>query len=366
MPVIFISLILVVFYLIIQLGLTIAFFRYKNKLLAEPENWPEITVLVAARNEENNLDSCLNALCSLDYPKERLHIVVGNDQSTDRTAEIAQGYANKFGHVKVVDIKDDNSGLKAKARVMAQIDTYATGEFILVTDADVVVKPSWAKYLIRHMQENTGVASGTTMVKGNGLFSQMQGMDWAYFMGMLNVISYTGVPATAVGNNMIIRKQAYWETGGYAAIRFSITEDYRLYAEICKQGWKWDNIMIPEVMAYSGPIENFGTLLHQRKRWLTGGRELPWYWWVLFVVFGIYYFTIPLLFALAPAIALILASIKMLFQVLSINRIHNLVNEQRPTLYQHLLYELYLFFVTISTAIFFLLPVKTIWKGRKY
>jgi cellulose synthase/poly-beta-1,6-N-acetylglucosamine synthase-like glycosyltransferase len=340
--------------------------RYKDTTDPEPQIWPEISVLVAARNEEKNIANCLNSLLAQDYPKEKLNIIVGNDQSTDETRAIVNKYLNNNPNITLVDIVDDAGGLKAKARVMAQLDPHAKGEFYLVTDADVRVKPQWAKALVLHMLSGTGVASGTTMVVGQNAWGKMQSLDWVYFMGLLNIISYSGVPATAVGNNMIIRQDAYWQTGGYAAIKFSITEDYRLYNEVCKLGWKWNNIMSTDVLAYSAPTAGFLPLLHQRKRWLSGGKDLPWYWWVFFVIFGLYYFIIPILFWLNPAVAAGIFVVKILLQSFQMKRIYKLLGEVSPNLISFVFYEFYLFLVTISTAIFFFMPFKTNWKGRKY
>jgi cellulose synthase/poly-beta-1,6-N-acetylglucosamine synthase-like glycosyltransferase len=353
-------------YLIIQLWQTITLFQYKDIIGPEPAEWPFISIMVAARNEEACIGKCIESLCKLDYPKDKLLILIGNDQSTDSTAEIVQNYVNKFSFLKLIHIIDDDSGLKAKARVMAQLDRFVKGSFYLVTDADVEVKPSWAKGLVRHMTDNIGVASGTTMVRGSGLWDEMQGIDWAYFMGLLNVISYSGIPATAVGNNMIVREDAYWQTGGYAAIKFSITEDYKLYSEICKLGWKWNNIMSSKELAFSKSSKGFIDLLHQRKRWLSGGKELPWYWWIFFITFGAFYFLIPVLFFFNPVAALLLWLTKWSLQVMQVNRIYKNVGEKRPSLLKHITFEFYLFMITTSTACFFVSPWKTIWKGRKY
>ena len=352
-------------YLLIQLWQWIQFLRYKAKPFSEPEIWPMISIWVAARNEEANLKACIESLLNLDYPKEKLQIIIGNDQSTDNTKQIAEELAEENTQILVIDVVD-HPELKAKARVMAQIDKHAHGELYLVTDADVIVKPTWAKEMIVQLSEKTGVASGTTMVKAEGLLGSMQSIDWAYFMGLLNVISYSGIPATAVGNNMIVRKKAYWETGGYGAIRFSITEDYKLYSEVCAKGWKWKNIMNPKVLAYSLPTKGFFKLLHQRKRWLSGGKALPWYWWVLFGIFGLYYFIVPALFLTTPLAAIVLMLAKFALQYAHIHRIYSLLGEEQPSLFKHIQYEFYLFILTISTAIFFLIPVKTVWKGRAY
>lgn len=353
-------------YLLVQFWQLTVLYRYKNHPAQNVAEWPLISVWVAARNEEQNIASCLDSLTRMDYPKDKLQVLVGNDQSTDRTKEIAEEFALKYPFIKVIDIVENGSGLKAKARVMAQIDQYAVGDYYLITDADVQIKPTWAKQMILQMTEGKGVASGTTMVTGNGLWNEMQGVDWAYFMGLLNVISYSGVPATAVGNNMIISKEAYWKTGGYASIRFSITEDYKLYSEVCKYGYQWDNVMIPEVLAYSAGTKGFTELLHQRKRWLSGGKELPWYWWLLFGIFGAYYFVIPILAVLIGYKVLFFVAAKWLFQLLQINKIYDHLKEKNPNVFMHLAYECYLFLITISTAVFFFSPFKTVWKGRKY
>jgi cellulose synthase/poly-beta-1,6-N-acetylglucosamine synthase-like glycosyltransferase len=352
-------------YLAVQFWQWIQFMRYKAIAQGSPAEWPQISVWVAARNEEQNLEACLLSLLAMDYPSDKLQIIVGNDQSTDSTKDIALKLAKNHNQILVIDI-ENHPELKAKARVMAQIDKHAHGEFYLITDADVVVKATWAKEMIRQLTENTGVASGTTMVRANGFWGTMQSMDWAYFMGLLNVISYSGIPATAVGNNMIVRKKAYWETGGYGAIKFSITEDYKLYSEVCAKGWKWKNIMNPQVLAYSLPTTGFFKLLHQRKRWLSGGKALPWYWWVLFGIFGLYYFIIPALLFTQPIAAVALIMAKFGLQYLHIHRIYSLINEPQPPILTHIKYEFYLFILTISTAIFFIIPVKTVWKGRAY
>lgn len=367
-------------YLIVQIWQLQALFRYKVydnfKQLAHDSELPQISIWVACRNEEKNIANCIHSLLNQNYPAEKIQILIGNDQSTDRTRSIVLDIIEQFSQkhqynekksiLQLVDIVDDDSGLKAKARVMAQLDKHAIGEYYLITDADVEVNRNWAKGLLGSLSHEMGVASGTTMVKSDGIWGWLQEIDWAYFMGLLNLISFSGIPATAVGNNMIMKKEAYWETGGYGKIKFSITEDYKLYSEICKKGWKWNNVMSPQVLAFSDKIEGFLPLLHQRKRWLSGGKELPWYWWILFGIYGLFYFITPMLLMFNFKIGLLFWSLKFFIQGIQINKIYERLGQHSPSIYKHLLYELYMFLVTVSTAIFFFLPAKTIWKERKY
>lgn len=353
-------------YLVLQLWQSGILLRYRHTYQAEPQSWPQVSIWIAARNEEDNIERCLRAIQALEYPAEAIQILVGNDQSSDRTAWIVRAMAAEDPRIQLIDIEDRQDGLKAKARVMAQLDEHAKGAFYLITDADVCVAPTWAKGLLRSFKPETGVVSGTTIVTGTNANSQLQSLDWCYFMGMLNTISYSGVPATAVGNNMAIRKEAYWQTGGYRRIQFSITEDYKLYSEVCKFGWKWDNIMQAEVLATSTAITGFVPLLHQRKRWLSGGRELPWYWWVLFGVFASFYFALPGLIVLGFTPVLYVWLAKWCLQSWQIRRIHALLGLSKPGWGHLVAYEPYLWILTLSTALFFVLPIKTNWKSRRY
>lgn len=371
----FLILIIGLGYILIQCWQTITLFRYRSKSIVakyKDSELPTVSILVACRNEEQNIEQCIQSLIELNYPKDKLKIIIGNDQSEDNTLKIAKQYAKEYSFIQVFDVQEDSTGLKAKARVMAQLDKHAIGDYYLVTDADVRVEPNWILGLLSNMNDKIGVASGTTMVRSNGLGGLFQEIDWAYFMGLLNVISYSGVPATAVGNNMIIRKEAYWQTGGYSKIRFSITEDYKLYKEVCDKGWKWNNIMNKDVLGYSEKTNGFIPLLHQRKRWLSGGKELPWYWWILFGVYGGYYFMFILLVVLfiigypINNYLLLIPFIKWGLQSIQISKIYNHLSQKVPNIFKLLIYEFYLTLVTISTAIFFVLPVKTNWKDRMY
>jgi cellulose synthase/poly-beta-1,6-N-acetylglucosamine synthase-like glycosyltransferase len=216
-----ILIVVVLLYLLVQIWQTLSLFKYQvyshyKNYVGEKDQWnlisndlPEISIWVACRNEEKNIVKCLESLVNLNYPQEKIQILVGNDQSTDKTKDLVlkfidsysattSEYNEKKAHLQLVDIVDDDSGLKAKARVMAQLDKFATGNYYLITDADVEVNPNWALGLLGSLSSDMGVASGTTMVKSDGVWGWLQEIDWAYFMGLLNLISFSGIPATAV------------------------------------------------------------------------------------------------------------------------------------------------------------------------
>lgn len=333
---------------------------------SDPSSAPTISVLVAARNESNNIASCLQSLLHLNYPLNKIEILVGDDDSEDETAAIIDAIAAQHQQVKRIPIQASTSHVKGKANVLMQLAQEAKGTFLLITDADILVSPEWANELLAHINsDQTGIVSGTTLVHDTSLGGQLQGIDWLYFMGLLKGFELLGIPGTAVGNNMIIRKEAYESTGGYAEIPFSVTEDFSLYKAVRKKGWLTRNILTAQSLNVSAPVYPFSALLHQRKRWLIGAKQLPLFWWLLF---GLMASVMPALIVLAfyyPLWAFQLWLIKFVLQSLFILVVQHRIG-LRKQIGKLLLYEGYGWFVSICTQVFFLLPVGMEWKKRTY
>lgn len=332
----------------------------------QEKDLPSISILVAARNEEDNIDACLQSLSELDYPEHKVEIWVGNDLSEDRTREKILAFADTSNNIHLVDITTTIGKAKGKANVLAQLARHATGQYYLIADADIVVNTNWAKEIVSFFNEpQTGIVSGTTFVHGPKLFARLQGLDWLYFMGLLKAAYNAGVNGTAVGNNMAISKEAYDSVGGYEALDFSVTEDFKLYKEVRKKGWKTLNILTPDTLNISKAAPSVLPLLHQRKRWLMGARELPFYWWMLFGILGSFFPAVLILAFYHPFLALQLYLIKTGVQSLFILYL------QRKLFLRHhipmiLLYDVYGTLVSLVTPLFYLLPVPMVWKKRKY
>lgn len=361
-----VALVLLLLFLLIQVvNLLVTRLRGYDTPVLTQHHTPMVSVLVAARNESQQIASCLNALVQLDYPTAQLEILVGNDQSTDDTAAIVEAYQQQFPHIKLLNITQNMGTAKGKANVLAHLARQAKGSVLFITDADIAVPRSWIHTMLLFLAPGTGIVSGTTVVKAMGYLGPMQHTDWLYFMGILHNFSRAGVPGTAVGNNMAITRQAYDATGGYENLPFSITEDFKLYQAVRKKGYATVNMLHPGAINYSAPAPDFNTLLNQRKRWLKGGLELPFYWWVVFGVFAGFY---PALFVVLwqnPLLGVLLWSLKWQLQSLTIVLRERLV--QHPFTFLWLLqYEAYSLGLTLLTALYFVLPFKLNWKNRYY
>lgn len=243
---------------------------------ALPAPLPRVSILLAARNEAAALPRCLASLRALRYPPDLLEILLGDDGSTDGTAAVAEAAMRGFaGHFEVVPIAGALGAARGKANVLAHLARRATTAYFFVTDADIHLPATWITALLAHAAPGVGTVTGITAVRGPRLFDRLQGLDWLLSLGLIQVVSASGRPVTAMGNNMLVTRAAYAATGGYEALPFSVTEDYALFRAVLAQGYGFRHVFSADARADSLPMPTWRALLRQRHRWLRGVQALP-------------------------------------------------------------------------------------------
>ncbi|MDO6388526.1 glycosyltransferase family 2 protein [Pontibacter sp. BT731] len=355
-----------VLYFIVFAALLLLLLFNRRRYSARVTYFPHISILIAARNEEHNILACLQAIAVLDYPTEKIEVLIGDDASTDRTRVLVEAFIqNKPGYT-CVPIAGTVGMAKGKANVLAQLARKASSNIFLFTDADIKVPPTWVKAMLAGLDDKVGVVTGLTTVTGNRLFDKMQRMDWLFSIGLMQVFSDLNMPVTTMGNNMLLTRKAYEEVGGFENIPFSITEDIAIFNQILKQGYGFRNLYDSKVLAWSAPAPGYGALLEQRKRWMRGSVFMPRYMFALFVLHSAYYpVLIPFFVKASLGIALGIAAVKLLLQSvfmhICLKRLH-----RGASWWQYIAFELYLLVTTFVLILYFFLPTKVNWKGRKY
>jgi cellulose synthase/poly-beta-1,6-N-acetylglucosamine synthase-like glycosyltransferase len=198
---------------------------------SEEKIFPFISILIAARNEENNILTCLKAINALTYPQDKFEVLIGNDHSEDSTAALVSDFIKGKNHFRLIDIKENLGLARGKANVLAHLTREAKGDFFFITDADIEVKPGWVNALLSYCEPGIGIVSGLAYIKGDRLMDKFQNLDWIFAFGMVKVSSDLNMPVSAVGHNMVISREAYQSVGGYENIPFSVTEDLELFKQ---------------------------------------------------------------------------------------------------------------------------------------
>ena len=121
--------------------------------------YPSTTIVVPCWNEQDTLAGTINSLLQLNYPKDKLKIVIVDDGSTDNTWKVAQTF-EKYPNIKL--IQKENGG-KHTAMNLALKNTNT--ELVGCLDADSFVDPDALKYLIPHFQKNKNIVSVTPAIK---------------------------------------------------------------------------------------------------------------------------------------------------------------------------------------------------------
>ena len=249
--------------------------RMANRTRKTPDYEPTVSIIVAARNEEEHIERCLASLVRLEYPRDKIEIIVVDDRSTDRTQEIIERYSKQFNFVKTATTQPGRGNLRGKMNAVALGISLSHGEILMFTDADCSVPAGWIYETVRSFDAETGIVGGFTLLDPTGVFGGMQALDWIYLFGLASGTAGLKIPLTAIGNNLSVRRAAYDATGGYEVIPFSVTEDYALVQAILqKTNYVLRFPVNPLAAVRSKPCRGWRDLYRQKQRWGVGALDM--------------------------------------------------------------------------------------------
>lgn len=232
-----------------------------------------------ARNEELNIERCLQSIENNSYPLDKFEIIAVNDRSSDRTQEILEALSAKNKRIKIIKIENDEQkeNLKGKPGALQAGINHASGEIILMTDADCTVNENWIETVVREFSDSSvGLVASFTHISGTKIFDRIQAVEWAYLHTMASAGVGLNQPLGCYGNNLSVRKSDFDDAGGYKSIKFSVTEDLALLQAIHKLGKRVRYLIHPKSDVYTLSCSTLREYIKQRHRWAVGGLELGW------------------------------------------------------------------------------------------
>lgn len=332
--------------------------RLRRSRAVPAERLPEVTVIVSARNEEVDLPRCIRGLAALDYPTDRLQILLVDDGSTDRTPEIIADAAKRYPHVRGLSTRDVPAGaLQAKARGVARGAREATGEWIFITDADALMAPGWIRHMLSEAGPDVGIIGGMMVGRGGGFVATLERASWAATLPFAFGLAGWGITWVCVGPNMAIRRAIYEAAGGLQAATFTIAEDIALFRMVERAGYRALGHATPETTVRMTPVPTFRHFLSQQRRWLRGGFEGGMAYGVgLIGMFGFQFLlSVSLLAGLlvAPRAALVAWGVKAAADTIML-----VVESWRV---RQPIWRLSLFMVPFSVGTFLWMPISFLW-----
>jgi poly-beta-1,6-N-acetyl-D-glucosamine synthase len=193
-----------------------------------PQVLPKVTLLIAAHNEERMIESKLLNSLALDYPRERLQILIADDGSVDRTAEIVQAYVSEG--VQLRRIAPRRGKMTALNLAMQEV----TNEIVLFSDADNMYAPNTVREIVEPFSDaSVGAVSGGREVRGEHSLGKAEGLYWKYEEYIKRQESRFGSCVAAAGDALAIRARLYLPPAPSI-----INDDFFIILGILKQGYR--------------------------------------------------------------------------------------------------------------------------------
>ncbi|GAB4093137.1 glycosyltransferase [Flaviaesturariibacter terrae] len=230
-----------------------------------PGAQPFVSVLVAARNEEQHLPALLAALRGQDCPQALFEVLLLDDHSEDGTARVA---AAAGGNLRLLPLPADRQGKKA---AIAFGVSHARGPWIVTTDADCIPGPHWLTRLLEGSSDAAFIAAPVRYSPVRSFCDRFQAIDFMTLQGITAASVATGFHSMCNGANLAYRKEAFEAVGGFAGVdRLASGDDLLLMHKITKR--YPDGVRFrkePDAIVDTAPAPGWRAFWKQRVRWAS-------------------------------------------------------------------------------------------------
>jgi glycosyltransferase involved in cell wall biosynthesis len=238
------SIVVVVACVIITAYLLWGFSRIK-KLNHQPLTavQPSLAIIIPVRNEEEDVENALQSVCNINYDNYR--IIVVNDRSTDRTAEILEQFAKRYPKVTLMTITDLPYGWLGKNNALYQGYKSSTEEWLLFTDADIKYHPDAINqamgYALKNNLDNLAVIPKTR--SRSELLNSV--LATFYLMLMVYLRPWDSIKPNSeahigIGAFSLVKRTAYEKAGTHEGVKLRPDDDVKLGYNIKKASLRQD------------------------------------------------------------------------------------------------------------------------------
>lgn len=267
---IIISAVVLCFYSLLILGFAIGFNR--KQISADDTQMVFVSIIVPARNEEQNIGNVLQDLLAQDYPKSKFEVLVVNDHSNDRTVEIISESENKFQKLRVLSLSEMSFGKKAALELGV---SEAVGELIITLDADCRVGEKWLSgFASEYFNSDPDLIIGAVkMNAGQGIFQKFQALESATLVASGAGAARIGFPVMCNGANLGISKRVFSRDKDLFRKEIVSGDDIFLLEKVKRAGGKIVFLKNADSFAITEPFNSVYDFMNQRVRWVSKGKH---------------------------------------------------------------------------------------------
>ena len=239
-----------------------------------PDKLPEtkISVIIPARNEEDNIGNLLQALQAQTYARDSFDVIVIDDHSTDKTAKIVK----QFPNVKLLQLNGNTINSYKKKAIETGVAA-ATGELIVTTDADCIPPARWLETIASFYsdQKPVFIVSPVVFDCNSSLLQIFQAMDFMVLQGITGAAVYKKKLSMCNGANLAYERNAFDMVNGFSGIdHIASGDDMLLMHKIAKQyPGRVHYLKSKDIIVSTRPMKTWKDFFNQRIRWASKARN---------------------------------------------------------------------------------------------
>lgn len=238
---------------------------FKNKNISSQA--PPVSIIICARNEEENLRRLIPEIMAQDYPT--FEIVVVNDQSWDTSQETLSSFKITYPNIHVIELRENQIQMEGKKFALALGIKGAKYDELLLTDADCYPDSNnWVKKMMQ--AKGSDVTLGySPYQKKKGLLNAIIRFDTMYVAMQYLSFARAGLPYMGVGRNLAYKKELFFNKGGFKKHAHIASGDDDLFINSVANKKNTAIVIDKESFVYSIPKTTWGEWFYQKKRHLT-------------------------------------------------------------------------------------------------
>jgi len=228
-----------------------------------------LSIVVAVRNEEANIDNLLISILKQDYPAENYEIILINDHSTDNTWPMAKKWAEQHANIQLAELPSHSEG---KKQAVALGVTLAKNDTVVLTDADCTHPTSWLRSIsLAYQAKKAHMLIGPVMISPtNTFFEKMQALEHASLTASSIGACSIGIPFMASAANLSFNSSALGFEQQMLNPKYASGDDvFLLHSAKRKKDFRISPLQGEGAMVLTQPVKSVGKLLAQRARWAS-------------------------------------------------------------------------------------------------
>jgi cellulose synthase/poly-beta-1,6-N-acetylglucosamine synthase-like glycosyltransferase len=271
--VLFFSFIVIFVYAILIVWLLLGLKKLKPYEVVSASEFQSFSMVIAFRDESDNLPDLLNSISKLNYPHHQFEVIFVDDDSKDDSIKIIEDFKSKFPKIDIVLISNIRKTKAPKKDAIHSAISISKYDWIYTTDADCVLPENGLEIVSNLIQDKNPVfiAGMVNYQEGNGFLNKFQQYDWLSLNGFTMSGFGRNKPMICSGANLVYRKNNFLELGGFDGNNNVVSGDdvFLLQKFIEQYPHQVTFLNHKDSIVFTKPLTHWKAVVEQHKRWMA-------------------------------------------------------------------------------------------------